>query len=198
MKSIINRARCLARCERGNFAIIFALAAFPVLGIAGMALDYSRIASTKDSLQASVDAAIIAAAANGGRTAAMQGIVADFVEANFDGEGVDITTTVNSNDMRVEASYTLTLPVLAALGKPQVEITASAQVESQAPLRDGSVSADKGIDSRDLQRARKRLEHMTRRMPREMRDALQRDFERYLKEAAAGRGAPSGNFHLSQ
>ena len=63
MQSIIANVRAFARCERGNFGIIFALAAVPVLGVAGMALDYSRISSTRENLQASVDAAITAAAA---------------------------------------------------------------------------------------------------------------------------------------
>jgi Putative Flp pilus-assembly TadE/G-like len=198
MQSIIRHARIFAGCERGNFGIVFALVAVPVLGIAGMALDYSRISSTKASLQASVDAAITAAAAAGGRVEAMQTTVSDFIAANFQGEGVKVTTTVNSNDMRVEARYMLDLPVLAALGKPQVEITASAEVESAAPLRDGSVQAAPAIGKQDLQRARERFEQMTRRMPREMRDALRRDFENYLKQAQATGDLPASGFHLSQ
>jgi len=198
MQAINAPLRKFAGCERGNFGIVFALVAVPVLGIAGMALDYSRISSTKESLQASVDAAITAAAVNGGRVEAMQHVVSDFIEANFDGEGVKVTTTVNSNDMRVEARYMLDLPVLAAVGKPRVEITASAEVESAAPLRDGSVQAAPAIGMEDLQRARRQFEHMTRRMPREMRDALHRDFENYLKQAQAGGNLPATGFHLSR
>jgi hypothetical protein len=50
----------------------------------------------------------------------------------------------------------------------------------------------------DLQRARRQFEHMTRRMPREMRDALHRDFENYLKQAQAGGNLPATGFHLSR
>jgi uncharacterized membrane protein len=198
MHQIFSDARKFAGCERGNFGIIFALVAVPVLGIAGAALDYSRISSTKESLQASVDAAITAAAASGGQAEAMQNMVSDFVLANFEGEGVKVTTMVNSNNMRVEARYTLDMPVLAAVGRPQVEITASAEVESNAPRRVGSVQTVPAIGKQDLQRARKHFEHMTRRMPREMRDALQRDFEDYLKQAQAAGELPATGFHLSQ
>ncbi len=198
MQSIIANVRAFARCERGNFGIIFALAAVPVLGVAGMALDYSRISSTRENLQASVDAAITAAAATGGRVEAMQHVVTDFVDANFEGEGVKVTTTVNTNDMRVEARYMLDLPVLAALGKPQVEITASAEVESETPLRGGSVANSHAIGKQDVQRARSQFDQMTRRMPREMRDALKRDFENYLKQAQAAGDLPARDFHLSQ
>jgi hypothetical protein len=197
MQSIIRHARKFAGCERGNFGIVFALVAVPVVGIAGMALDYSRISSTRESLQASVDAAITAAAVNGGQVAAMQHTVSDFIDANFHGDGVKVTTTVNSSDMRVEARYMLDLPVLAALGKSQVEIIASAEVESVAPLRGGTVASSQAIPKQDLQRARRQFEHMTRRMPREMRDALQRDFENYLKQQATG-NQPATGFHLSR
>ena len=80
----------------------------------------------------------------------------------------------------------LATPVLAALGKPQMEITASAEVESATPFREGSAASSPAISRQDVQRARRQFEHMTRRMPREMRDALQRDFESYLKQAQAG------------
>jgi Flp pilus assembly protein TadG len=50
--------------KRGSIAVIFSLTLIPVLGIAGVALDYSRMSGSKISLQKSVDAAAIAALAN--------------------------------------------------------------------------------------------------------------------------------------
>src|SRR5262245_61010312 len=43
--------------RRGNVAIIFAFAAFPLLGFVGVAIDYSRANAVKVKLQAAMDAA---------------------------------------------------------------------------------------------------------------------------------------------
>src|SRR3712207_450664 len=48
--------------ERGNVAIIFALALFPVMGLVGAAVDYSRLALRKTSLQSVADSAALAGA----------------------------------------------------------------------------------------------------------------------------------------
>lgn len=47
----------IRRDRRGNVAIIFALAAFPLLGFVGVAIDYSRANAMKVKLQAAMDAA---------------------------------------------------------------------------------------------------------------------------------------------
>lgn len=48
--------------EGGNVAIIFAVAAVPLLAMAGMGIDYSRAAKAKTQLRTAVDAAAMAAA----------------------------------------------------------------------------------------------------------------------------------------
>src|SRR5262245_63479337 len=49
--------RAIRRDRRGNVAIIFALAAFPLLGFVGVAIDYSRANAAKVKLQAAMDSA---------------------------------------------------------------------------------------------------------------------------------------------
>ena len=180
--------RAFVSCRRGNFGIILALVAMPVLGIAGLALDYSRISSAKDRLQSSVDSAIVAAAASGAEVAQMQAIVAEFVEVNFGEAGVAVETTINSHDMRVEATYALNLALLSAIGRPQAQIVAQAELKSEAPLRGGSVaSPSQGLDSRQLERVRKILKGV----PPEMRRKLEAGIDAALAEA--GR---NGRFHI--
>jgi len=53
--------RRLARCERGNVAILFGLMAVPVLGLISTAIDYSRAVKLRNELQSLVDAAALAA-----------------------------------------------------------------------------------------------------------------------------------------
>ena len=49
----------LARCDRGNVAIIFALALIPLIGLTGAAIDYSRAATARTAMQTALDAAAL-------------------------------------------------------------------------------------------------------------------------------------------
>jgi Flp pilus assembly protein TadG len=49
-----------ARAERGNVAMMFALAMIPVIGAVGAAVDYSRVAQVQARLTDSLDAAVLA------------------------------------------------------------------------------------------------------------------------------------------
>ena len=62
VKTILEK---FGRCHKGNIGLSFALAVIPVFMVAGIALDYSRAASLKTHLQASLDAGALAAAAAG-------------------------------------------------------------------------------------------------------------------------------------
>jgi Flp pilus assembly protein TadG len=53
----------LGREAAGNVGIMFALAAVPVLGTAGMAVDYLPASNFRSELQTAVDGAALAAAA---------------------------------------------------------------------------------------------------------------------------------------
>ena len=48
--------------ERGSVAIIFAISIFVILGLTGLAIDYSRLVGVRHQLQALTDEALIAAA----------------------------------------------------------------------------------------------------------------------------------------
>ena len=50
------------RNPNGNFAITFAIVSVPLFGMAGLALDYSRMVSTRNSAQEAADSAVLAAA----------------------------------------------------------------------------------------------------------------------------------------
>jgi Flp pilus assembly protein TadG len=49
--------------RRGGFAVVFALSAFPLILVAGIAVDYSRATSARTSLQKAVDSAALTGAA---------------------------------------------------------------------------------------------------------------------------------------
>ena len=58
-KAIFSRARAaagqFARAERGNIAVLFAIALVPVLSFVGTAVDYTRANAARTSMQAALD-----------------------------------------------------------------------------------------------------------------------------------------------
>ncbi len=54
-----------ARCHRGNFAIITAVSIIPVMGMAGLGVDYSQAYATQATLQGEADAIALAVASEG-------------------------------------------------------------------------------------------------------------------------------------
>ena len=66
--------------ERGNVAMVFALAALPVVGIAGVALDYSRATDARAQLQAISDGIALHVANSGNRDDFAQIITAHLAE----------------------------------------------------------------------------------------------------------------------
>ena len=179
------------RNEHGNFAIIFCLAAVPVLGIAGMALDYSRISAAEGRLQAAVDSGLLAAATEAGsRTSGLQLLAAGFIEANMGEVPVEVKTTVDPHKIRIEAKHDLALPVLAAIGKPTIEISAHGELTSTGPLKSNGVAIPHLNEAQQRQLWR-RFDRVTRGLPHHERIRLRHRLEASLKGG-------SGGFYLSK
>lgn len=83
------------RDRRGNFAIITAFVALPVLMSVGMSVDYSTILRTRSNLQNTLDAAVLAVAREGKdiSDARAREIAELFVAQNFAGEVSDLKVT---------------------------------------------------------------------------------------------------------
>ena len=69
--------------EQGNVGIIFGLTAIVILGLSGMALDFGRATSAKSKLQATIDAATLAAASFSGNEEERIKIFHDYIKVNF-------------------------------------------------------------------------------------------------------------------
>lgn len=177
---------------RGNFAVIAAVTALPVAMTLGAAIDYSRMSSAEDKLQAAVDAAALAAASSGQPVQIMQQIAKDFVEANFDDYPVEVETTIETWRIKVEASLELPLPVMALANQPVADIAVASTVESPTPLRGGAVAAGeskgpkmasaKSPLQKEIAAARKHYREALRKLPPRQREKLERQFDRYMAE----------------
>jgi Flp pilus assembly protein TadG len=54
-----NRVSAFVRAEQGNVAITFGIAIIPIIGMVGVAVDYSRANSVRTDLQAALDSAAL-------------------------------------------------------------------------------------------------------------------------------------------
>jgi uncharacterized membrane protein len=187
------------RCERGNFAIIAALVAVPLFGVAGLALDYARIHAAQDKLQTAVDSAALAAAASGEPVHVMQSIVNDFVKANFGDESVEIKTEIGVDKLEVKAHFRIATPILAAAGQPRSDIVARAEIMSPEPLRGGTVqTAVPGRDAAVIERAMAQFEIYAARVPAGKREALRQRFREWLETASRELSSQDEKLRLSE
>ncbi|SIQ09979.1 Putative Flp pilus-assembly TadE/G-like [Rhizobium sp. RU20A] len=142
----------------GNFAMLFALTAVPVVGAAGLSVDFARVLKAQYDLRAQADTAALGVLAANSETvkAAMamkgDGIVAVGSDAMArlakgqrddkpDELGQQImpftgTVTKNGRTLTAEISYSLEIPttLLRILGKDAITVsgTASAQLQTQS------------------------------------------------------------------
>jgi Flp pilus assembly protein TadG len=115
----------------GQAALTFALAAVPILGGAGVAIDYARMATKYTSLQQATDstALAIAQSANTSTTNAMVLAQAqNYVTTNYDNKGATVTAATISTDRSsicVTAQDTVQLGVMSIFQMTSKNITAS-------------------------------------------------------------------------
>jgi Flp pilus assembly protein TadG len=106
--AIFNRVRTaagrFARADQGNIAVLFAIAAVPILGFVGAAIDYARANSARSSMQAALDSTALMLAkdlSDGTITAAQINTKADAyfraLYTNTDARAVTVAATYTAS-----------------------------------------------------------------------------------------------------
>jgi Flp pilus assembly protein TadG len=131
----MRRIKNFGRDESGAVFVLFALALFPLLGLVGAALDYSRTSAAKVRLQAAVDAGVLFAARDSSTLteAQVQQRIKDAIVANLGGK-VDIlpsniSVTVNPRNVTVTATTGVETTILKIAGYDSLPIVATTQVK---------------------------------------------------------------------
>ncbi len=163
--------------ERGNFAIIFGVAALPMVALAGAAMDYSRVSSAQSRLQSAADAGALAAASGIMPLDKRQHLAIAMIEANADGLSPQIDTTFNTHDIIIEAKAQISTPFLSMAGVPEMTATATVQVKTTQTLTGGKVAPGTGLTRTQLDQKRREFLRATARLPRNLRDRLNRQME---------------------
>jgi Flp pilus assembly protein TadG len=127
-------AAAFRRDERGTFALITGVSAVGVMLVAGLALDYSRIAIARTAVNGALDAAVLAAGSqlsSGALSgAALEQYFRDYLEGNLEQGPVDpATVTVTefvadaaAGAVRASATTEVAMTFLALTGATKVDI----------------------------------------------------------------------------
>ena len=141
MTAIIARLRRFAARRDGNTAIIFGLAAIPVVVAAGMAVDVTRAYMVKERLSASLDAASLAVGSEGNLSAAqLQAELTNYFKANYPSTALGRNVTVQPLDttsdpngnlaatvVNYQAQATVDMSFMQLVGVPSITVTALGQ-----------------------------------------------------------------------
>jgi Flp pilus assembly protein TadG len=132
----------LLRNTSGNVAIMFGLAAFPIVGIAGVAVDYTRAARVEAELQAAVDSAALA-----GATQTSDSAIQSTVEATVNGNLLGGLEAFHATyDLEIAAdSVTVTAAAdvpatLTAIFRSAIPVDVLAQAAFGEPVRTVNLS----------------------------------------------------------
>src|SRR4051812_1760530 len=123
--------------RRANVAPIFAIAMLPVMGLVGMAVDYSRGNSMKTALQAALDATALAMARTAPNLTAaqLQQQSSDMFFAQFDrpdAKNVVVTASYNTTDgstLMLAASGTIDTTFSRIMGVNELGVGSSSTIK---------------------------------------------------------------------
>jgi len=119
--------------QQGSFAVVFALLLVPLLGVVGVAIDYSRAFEMRTKLAEALDAGVLAVGAqpNIGQAAAFN-IVNDWIVAQLGDQypehwQLDSVTVGNDGIVNASASGTVNTTMARIIGVRQMPITVTTQ-----------------------------------------------------------------------
>ena len=149
--------------NNGNIAVIAGLAMLPLMGVIGLAIDYSQISRHKGSLQHALDAAALATTTQLGKSSnnkALQKFARNYFNVNLHGIDpqkvqfdYDKQNRADGFSMRLSASYRYDLQIGGLFGKKHQLISATALVKSG----NGSIEIALVLDNSGSMRSNNRI-----------------------------------------
>ena len=132
MPEMIRRFR---RDERGNFLMLFGLVLVPLMGVVGVAIDYSRASNARQALNSAIDSAALMAARDAQKmtdkdlTKRVDDWVKDNlppdVKSQFSGSVITIDRTART--IKIDASANVPTTISSVLGMTKLPVSTSSQ-----------------------------------------------------------------------
>lgn len=146
------------RDQSGQVAMVFALAALPLMALTSAAIDYSQLTKERNRISSALDAAVLAAANNNAISDANKHVYAEsHFRANYDG-ALKLTLDPSISPARVRLAATgelnLTFGKLVGIKNPVLTEASAATLKSENTIcvlalsedDDGSISFDEGME----------------------------------------------------
>ena len=146
LRELWNRLQRLRTSERGNIAVIFALALIPLMTGMGAAVDFSRANATKEAVQAALDSALLAGARDGSSTWGT--LAASVFNSNLASKQFSVPTPAFSKDGNsiYSGSVTASVPtaLLGIISIKSLGVTAHGQATAAEADNSCILTLDKG------------------------------------------------------
>ncbi len=121
--------------QRGNIAMMFGLALVPLLGVMGVAIDYSRASNARQALNSAIDSAALMAARDAQKLTDAQLIarvnawITDNLPADVKGEYTGATVTIDrtARTIKIDANASVPTTISNILGKTTLPVGSSSQ-----------------------------------------------------------------------
>jgi Flp pilus assembly protein TadG len=133
--SLPEMIRRFRRDEGGNFLMLFGLVLVPLIGVTGIAIDYSRASNTRQALNSAIDSAALMAArdaqklTDGQIRSRIDAWIRDNLPANVKSQfsNAEITIDRTARTIKIDAKATVPTTISAVLGKSQIPVGTNSQ-----------------------------------------------------------------------
>jgi len=133
--SLSEAIRRFRRDRRGNVLMMFGLAIIPLMGVVGVAIDYSRASNARQALNSAIDSAALMAARDAQKltdaqlTARINAWIKDNLPADVKSQFTGATVTIDRTARTIKIAAQATVPTTAArvLGTTQLPVGTSSQ-----------------------------------------------------------------------
>jgi len=129
MRNLFRSIRRFRSDQRGNIAVIFAIACVPLISAVGCAIDYSRATQIQSKLQAAADAASVGSI---GKTSPGFIAAGNMTSDGTIQAGIDDATNIFKGNMSGVSGYTLK-SVTPTVTKTGIKITSNVQFSADVP-----------------------------------------------------------------
>ena len=133
--SLPDMIRRFRRDEGGNFLMLFGLALVPLMGVVGVAIDYSRASNTRQALNSAIDSAALMAArdaqklTDGQIRSRIDAWIRDNLPPNVKSQfsSAEVTIDRTARTIKIDAKANVPTTISAVLGKTQLPVGTNSQ-----------------------------------------------------------------------
>jgi len=163
-----------AEDPKGNVAITGTLLILPILMLAGIAIDYSRISNAEKVLESTIDNASYDSRRLFKLGPRAEKELEAFINANTGRDTAEVQISIHKDKLRIEARDEIDTPLLSTIGQGKSEVTASIEVDGNT-----STGSQNTVSNDSNRNDQQKIADKARQ--REQLESLERSLEKALK-----------------